>query len=197
MKSGDTILCKQSYGKVCYFEIGKIRFGDPRMTMFAPYNLNVNRLNLIAGGSGITPMYQIISNIHLNKEFDHTKISFIFANKTEKDILLRDKLEEIEKVNENIKIHFVIGKTETNNENGFDIGRVNVDMCKKYLFAPPNAGKDTTHQKKGMTKVQSVDEEEVGDFDVVTLLCGPHPMVEAVKKSLTKIGYDDKSVATF
>eukprot|EP01083_Nonionella_stella_P113890 336188_1 len=177
MDIGDTILCRINCGKVCYFEVGKIRFGDQRMTMFAPYNLNVNRLNLIAGGSGITPMYQIISNIHLNKEFDHTKISFIFANKTEKDILLRDKLEEIANTNENIKVHYVISRPETKNENenGFDVGRLNLNICKKYLFPPSNAD----------------------DLNVVTLLCGPHPMVLAVKQCLTQIGYDDKSVATF
>eukprot|EP01083_Nonionella_stella_P168501 569052_1 len=177
MKIGDQILCKQSTGKVCYFEIGKIRFGDPRMTMNLPYNLNVNRFNLIAGGSGITPMYQIISSIHLNKEFDDTKISFIFANKTEKDILLRDKLEEIANTNENIKVHYVISRPETKNENenGFDVGRLNLNICKKYLFPPSNAD----------------------DLNVVTLLCGPHPMVLAVKQCLTQIGYDDKSVATF
>eukprot|EP01083_Nonionella_stella_P069804 186322_1 len=32
MEIGDTILCKKNCGKVCYFEIGKIRFGDPRLT---------------------------------------------------------------------------------------------------------------------------------------------------------------------
>eukprot|EP01084_Bolivina_argentea_P275491 469832_1 len=172
MKIGDTILCKKNYGKMCYFEIGKIRFGDPRMTMFAPYNLNVNRLNLIAGGSGIVPMYQIIKNIDLNKEFDHTKISLIYANKTEKDILLRDKLEAIQKGNENVSIHFVIEETDSNQ---FDIGRVNVDICKRYL-APPNVD-DNAH--------------------VVTLLCGPYPMQKAVKQCLTQIGYDAKSVGTF
>eukprot|EP01084_Bolivina_argentea_P160016 278685_1 len=165
MKIGDTILCKKNCGKVCYFEVGKIRFCD------APYHLNVSKLNLIAGGSGITPMYQIIANIHLNKAFDKTQISLVYANKSEKDIWLRNELEAIEKGNQNIKVHFII----EDDSNQFDVGRVNVEICKQYLFPP------------------SVD----SNARTVTLLCGPCSMQKAVKRCLTKIGYDDKSVTTF
>ncbi|KAA0195480.1 NADH-cytochrome b5 reductase [Fasciolopsis buskii] len=48
---------------------------------------------MICGGSGITPMFQLISHI-LNDKKDFTKLALIFANRTEGDILLRDELED-------------------------------------------------------------------------------------------------------
>ena len=47
---------------------------------------------MIAAGSGITPVYQIIQ--HLLEEIDHKfSISLIFLNVVEEDILLRKELE--------------------------------------------------------------------------------------------------------
>lgn len=53
---------------------------------------------LIAGGTGITPMYQLIRAIFNNPE-DKTKVSLIFGNKTEEDILLREEFDKLEKEN--------------------------------------------------------------------------------------------------
>lgn len=50
----------------------------------------------IAGGSGITPIYQLTRAILKNPE-DKTKISLIYANNTEEDILLRKEFEDLER----------------------------------------------------------------------------------------------------
>jgi len=50
---------------------------------------------LIAGGTGITPMYQLIRQIFKNPQ-DKTKVSLIFGNISEEDILLRREFEELE-----------------------------------------------------------------------------------------------------
>lgn len=51
-------------------------------------------LSSIQGGSGITPMLQIIKAILKNPD-DLTSISILFANRTEDDILCREELEGI------------------------------------------------------------------------------------------------------
>ena len=51
---------------------------------------------MIAGGAGITPMLQIVRDVFKN-EAENTKISLLFANQTEDDILLRDEIEQIHK----------------------------------------------------------------------------------------------------
>ena len=190
MNINDTILCKQDYGKLCYFEIGKMRFGDPRFTMFLPYIYNINKINLIYAGSGITPIYQIINNINLNKNIDNTQISLIYQNKTITDILLKKELEKINKINKNITIHFFISKPNDNdtmnihrekNENNMisiDNGRITKDFCKKYLFPP-------THSNSNSNK------------KVVSLLCGPYKMEQSVIKFLHSIGHHKKSIAVF
>jgi len=53
----------------------------------------VKRVGMLAGGTGITPMYQLIHAV-LRDAKDTTDLNLIFGNITEDDILLRDELEK-------------------------------------------------------------------------------------------------------
>jgi cytochrome-b5 reductase len=46
---------------------------------------------MIAGGTGITPCYQIIKAV-LNNPNDKTKVNLVYSNTTQEDILLKDEL---------------------------------------------------------------------------------------------------------
>jgi cytochrome-b5 reductase len=50
---------------------------------------------LIAGGTGITPMYQVARAIFNNPD-DKTKVTLVFANVTEEDILLKKEFDHLE-----------------------------------------------------------------------------------------------------
>lgn len=50
---------------------------------------------MIAGGTGITPMYQVARAIFANPA-DKTKVTLVFGNIAEEDILLRKEFEELE-----------------------------------------------------------------------------------------------------
>jgi cytochrome-b5 reductase len=54
-----------------------------------------NHIALIAGGTGITPMYQLCRAIFKNPE-DKTKVTLVFGNVSEEDILLKKEFEELE-----------------------------------------------------------------------------------------------------
>lgn len=54
-----------------------------------------NHIALIAGGTGITPMYQLTRAIFKNPE-DTTKVTLVFGNVTEDDILLKKEFEQLE-----------------------------------------------------------------------------------------------------
>jgi cytochrome-b5 reductase len=54
-----------------------------------------NHIALIAGGTGITPMYQLIRRIFQDPA-EKTKVTLIFGNLTEADILLKPELEQLE-----------------------------------------------------------------------------------------------------
>ncbi len=43
-------------------------------------SLNATRINMICGGSGLTPMYQVLKHI-LSSSSDNTKVSLVFANR--------------------------------------------------------------------------------------------------------------------
>ncbi|KAJ5907828.1 Riboflavin synthase-like beta-barrel [Penicillium taxi] len=51
-----------------------------------------SQVYLIAGGTGITPIYQLIQGI-LNNPNDKTKVNLVFGVNSEQDLLLRDELE--------------------------------------------------------------------------------------------------------
>ncbi|KAG9743085.1 ferredoxin reductase-like protein, partial [Aureobasidium melanogenum] len=51
-------------------------------------------LVLVAGGAGITPMFQALRSVLDNPE-DKTRVSLIYANKTESDILMKKELDAL------------------------------------------------------------------------------------------------------
>ena len=53
----------------------------------------VDSLIMIAGGTGITPMYQLASSIL--KSDQNTQITLLYANKSKNDILLKSELDEL------------------------------------------------------------------------------------------------------
>ncbi|KAI1815523.1 oxidoreductase NAD-binding domain-containing protein [Poronia punctata] len=61
-----------------------------------PWTANKHdHIALVAGGTGITPMFQLIRTIFSNPE-DKTKVTLVFGNVSEEDILLKRELAEIE-----------------------------------------------------------------------------------------------------
>ncbi|KAI0408365.1 oxidoreductase NAD-binding domain-containing protein [Xylaria palmicola] len=53
-------------------------------------------ITLIAGGAGITPMYQLIQGILSNPE-DQTRITLVFGVNTDADVLLKSEFEDFER----------------------------------------------------------------------------------------------------
>lgn len=61
-----------------------------------PWSANKHEhIALLAGGTGITPMWQLARAIFKNPE-DKTKVTLVFGNITEDDMLLRKEWEELE-----------------------------------------------------------------------------------------------------
>ncbi|KAG7274826.1 hypothetical protein CRUP_038799 [Coryphaenoides rupestris] len=92
MAIGDTIDFRGPNGLLVYkgdgqFSIRPDKKSEPKVKTF-------KHVAMIAGGTGITPMLQLIRSITADP-MDNTTCSLIFANQTEKDILLREELEEV------------------------------------------------------------------------------------------------------
>ncbi|KAG5273291.1 hypothetical protein AALO_G00149750 [Alosa alosa] len=125
-------------------------------------------VGMIAGGTGITPMLQLIRCITSNPT-DNTKCSLLFANQTEKDILLREELEEVRTSHpEQFKLWYTLDKPPQGW--AYSSGFVSTEMIKDHLPAPAD--------------------------DVLIVMCGPPPMIQyACLPNLTKLGH--KSENTF
>jgi NAD(P)H-flavin reductase len=63
---------------------------------------------MIAGGTGITPMYQVIQAVLKNSE-DSTQLSLLYANVSPDDILLRDELDALAAAHPNFKVWYTGG----------------------------------------------------------------------------------------
>lgn len=97
--------------------IGSLKVGDsirvrgPKGSMV--YRPNMARhIGMIAGGTGITPMLQIIKDVVHNRPRnggdDKTVIDLIFANVESKDILLKDDLDALASSDEGFNVHYVL-----------------------------------------------------------------------------------------
>uniref|UniRef100_A0A8C1RUG9 cytochrome-b5 reductase n=1 Tax=Cyprinus carpio TaxID=7962 RepID=A0A8C1RUG9_CYPCA len=125
---------------------------------------------LVYKGKGITPMLQIIQAIMKDPK-DETMCYLLFANQTEKDILLRPELEEIMANHPTrFKLWFTVDRAPDGWE--YSQGFINEDMVKNHL--PPPAD------------------------DTLILMCGPPPMIQfACNPSLDKVGHSNDRRFTF
>ena len=131
------------------------------------YTPNMSRhIGMIAGGTGITPMLQVIEAIIRNRPRnggnDTTKVDLIFANVYSDDILLKGKLDKLVKEDDDFHVYYVLNNPPEGWTGG--VGFVTLDMIKERL-PPPTS-------------------------DVKILLCGPLPMISALKQATGSLGYN-------
>ncbi|KAK9710204.1 NADH-cytochrome b5 reductase [Basidiobolus ranarum] len=116
-----------------------------------------SKLGMIAGGTGITPMYQLLRKIFQNSE-DKTQVSLIFANKREEDILLREEiLFMCQEKSSQFKVHFAISENSLGEKT-----RIDKRTLEEYMPSPA-----------------------LGDARI--FICGPPEMVAYIAGEETKI----------
>ncbi|CCA68189.1 related to cytochrome-b5 reductase [Serendipita indica DSM 11827] len=122
-----------------------------------------SHIGMIAGGTGITPMLQIIRAV-LKNPHDKTQLSLIYANVTFDDILLKEELDKLaDEHPQQFTLYYVLNeKPEQGWEGG--VGFVTKDMIQRHMPAPKE--------------------------DIKVLLCGPPPMMTAMKKYISELGYE-------
>ncbi|KAJ8491544.1 hypothetical protein OPV22_013265 [Ensete ventricosum] len=143
MRVGDYLSVKGPKGRFKY-QVGQVRaFG------------------MLAGGSGITPMFQVTRAI-LENPTDKTKVHLIYANVTYEDILLKEELDSLARnYPDRFQIYFVLNQPPDEWNGG--VGFVSKEMIKTHCPAPAS--------------------------DIQILRCGPPPMNKAMAAHLDDLGY--------
>ncbi|KAI0556859.1 nitrate reductase [Gracilaria domingensis] len=161
MEIGDMLKVKGPLGHFEY--LGKGRF------IVKDVERSASKIGLICGGTGLTPAYQVIKAVYKDLE-DDTEVFLLYANRTEKDILMREELEKMAAERDNIHIWYTLDKPD--DEWTYSSGFINEEMIRSHIPAPG-------------------DDSFVG-------MCGPPPMINfACIPNLKKVGYDEKDFMQF
>ncbi|GER49225.1 nitrate reductase [Striga asiatica] len=133
---------------------------------------SARKLAMIAGGTGITPVYQVMRAAIKDSE-DTTEMHVVYANRTEDDILLRDELDSwARRYPDRVKVWYVVQESVRDGWE-YSVGFVTEEILREHI---PAAGDET-----------------------LVLVCGPPAMMQfAVNPSLEKMGFDlKKSMLVF
>lgn len=90
----------------------------------------VRHFGMIAGGTGITPMLQVVKAIIRGRKEhgDRTEVDLIFANVTPQDILLKEDLDALAAEDKGFRVHYVLDQPPEGWTGG--VGYITADMIK-------------------------------------------------------------------
>ncbi|RUP50492.1 hypothetical protein BC936DRAFT_138871 [Jimgerdemannia flammicorona] len=71
-------------------------------------SMQAARLIMLAAGSGIAPMYQILMKLRDHRSDDMTRLDLVYSNSTEEDVWLREELEILAKELDVLRVYHVI-----------------------------------------------------------------------------------------
>lgn len=176
---GDTILVKGPKGHIHYLGRGKFTtkpLGKPMEERYC------HQIGMMAGGTGVTPMLQILQAIFINPKYkdDQTKVNMIYANQTPNDILVRKELEEFSSNFSNrFKLWYTVDKITTKEDDipsewKYDVGFITTKMIKEHLLFDGDNSKTQF------------------------FMCGPPPMIKfACIPALQECGMTEKNWSVF
>ncbi|CAF4292256.1 unnamed protein product [Rotaria socialis] len=158
----------------------KLLIGDPIEMSSYEGTFDVHRIDscetliLVAAGTGLTPMVRIlsyaISQINVGKNID---VFVLFYNKTEKDILCREKLDAISKQYK-FTIHHILSQPEP--EWTGETGYIKGELLRRLL--PPLPQKDSETQR-------------------LVCICGPKPFTTLATDLFKENKYNENHLHLF
>jgi len=129
------------------------------------------KINMIAGGSGISPIMQIAAHI-LRRLEDNTEMTLIYACRQESDIMLRSALDQWQNIFFNkFRVHYILSDSWPHNWE-HSTGFINKELMEEHLFPASD--------------------------DVLNVMCGPPVMLEkGCIPNLVKLGHHPDRIHSF
>lgn len=138
---------------------------------------------MLAGGTGITPMFQVIQEVLAHPD-DRTELTLVFGNLSPTDIMLCAELKALAEKHGNFTLHLVVDKASTEDDWSGHTGYMTRALLSELL--PPPAA------------------------DMQVFVCGPPPMMAALSGNkdpdksqgtlsgvLKEMGYSEENVFKF
>jgi len=148
--------------------LGNFQYRGAGVCAFKGTPRRVTALNMVCGGSGITPIYQVVSAV-LRNEADTTQCMVLYGNRGEDDILFREQLVAFEREHgERCRVVHTLSRAGPNWK-GLR-GRVGEELLRRYC---------------------GVEEGSM------MLVCGPEAMERSVGRVLKGMGWRDEDVIFF
>lgn len=164
LQIGDTVDMRGPKGHMTYRKNGKFTV-HPILKKNPDEERSAKHFGMIAGGTGITPMLQIMHAVLRDEPNSNVTISLLYANQAEDDILVREELEDAVKTyNGRFKLHYTLDRPP----NGwkYSTGFISKEMIEEHLPSP------------------------AADGSTQILMCGPPPMVKfACLPNLEALGF--------
>lgn len=139
---------------------------------------------------------KILTEINKRYPKDQTKVSLIFGNISEDDILLRDTLDDVDAKYPNFHLHYTLDRPSSNwtGSTGF----VTQNMIQEHLPAPGDSTLILLCGRRIITVLSCVCRYSCAHYCVcLRTMIGPPPMVQAMEKNLSAMGYGYDQVYTF
>lgn len=172
-KVGETVAFKPARCKLRYDGAGAF-------SVLIPTHRRVHgsHVFMIAGGTGITPMMQVIEHVLRPGHADKTLLTLIYCVRHPSDVLLRSTLEEWVRAHPNqLKVIVTFsGPAGAPSDHGaltFRAGRITSELVTEALTA-----------------------QKVSAGDAVALICGPHSLNESCKHMLHDLHFHNHAVFT-
>ncbi|RAK82954.1 nitrate reductase [Aspergillus costaricaensis CBS 115574] len=157
---GSEIDCKGPTGRFEYLGNGKI--------IVSGKERHVNSFKMICGGTGITPIFQVLRAVIQDKQ-DPTSCVVLDGNRQEEDILCRDELDAYEALDSK-KCKVVHTLTKAPDSWTGRRGRISEDLLKEYA---------------------------IPDGKSMVLICGPEAMEKSARKILLEQGWAESDLHFF
>ncbi|KAF2213302.1 hypothetical protein CERZMDRAFT_40159 [Cercospora zeae-maydis SCOH1-5] len=152
--------------------IGKFEYLGQGLATVNAVRRNVKTFYMICGGSGITPIFQVLRAVMQDKE-DETRCVVLDGNRLVEDILCKEDLDRFAKENpERCTILHTLTKAPDDWQ-GLR-GRIAAPLLREH-----------------------VDRRKHGDGEAMVLICGPGPLEKSCREALLELGWSDAELLFF
>eukprot|EP00591_Stephanopyxis_turris_P009708 CAMPEP_0195528342 /NCGR_PEP_ID=MMETSP0794_2-20130614/30438_1 /TAXON_ID=515487 /ORGANISM="Stephanopyxis turris, Strain CCMP 815" /LENGTH=295 /DNA_ID=CAMNT_0040659465 /DNA_START=202 /DNA_END=1089 /DNA_ORIENTATION=- len=161
---------------LCSLNVGESiqsKLKPPRLMHGSPYvsNHRWDEVGLVAAGTGVAPLLQIVRILLDPKEDSKTRVKLLCIHRYEEDILMKEEIDALAKEHEG---RFMVTYSLTGGEQHWTglTGRGSVEMARKAL-PPPSSLHNNIHENDA-----DMDEKKGDAAKTMILVCGPDGFVD-------------------